>query len=47
MKLLAIETSTPGASVALVEDRATVSTASRFDLWLNVWPMPRSVVQSV
>ena len=31
MKLLAIETSTPGASVALVEDRATVSTASRFD----------------
>ncbi len=31
MKLLAIETSTPGASVALVEDRTTLAAASRID----------------
>lgn len=31
MKLLAIETSTPGSSVALVEDRATLAAASRID----------------
>lgn len=31
MKILAIETATPGASVALVEDRATLATASRID----------------
>ena len=31
MKLLAIETSTPGASVALVEDRSTRAAASRID----------------
>jgi tRNA threonylcarbamoyladenosine biosynthesis protein TsaB len=31
MKILAIETATPGASVALVEDRATLAAASRID----------------
>ena len=31
MKLLAIETATPGASVALVEDRTTLAAASRID----------------
>ena len=31
MKLLAIETSTPGASVALVEDATTLAAASRID----------------
>ncbi len=31
MKLLAIETSTPGASVALVEDKTTLAAASRID----------------
>ncbi len=31
MKLLAIETATPGASVSLVEDRATLAAASRID----------------
>ena len=31
MKLLGIETSTPGASVALVEDRTTLAAASRID----------------
>ena len=31
MKLLAIETSTPGASVALVEKRTTLAAASRID----------------
>lgn len=31
MKLLAIETSTPGSSVALVEDRSTLAAASRID----------------
>lgn len=31
MKLLAIETSTPGASVAVVEDRRTLAAASRID----------------
>ncbi len=31
MKLLAIETSTPGASVALVEDSTTLAAASRID----------------
>jgi tRNA threonylcarbamoyladenosine biosynthesis protein TsaB len=31
MKLLAIETSTPGASVALVEERTTLAAASRID----------------
>ena len=31
MKILAIETATPGASVALVEDRTTLAAASRID----------------
>jgi tRNA threonylcarbamoyl adenosine modification protein YeaZ len=31
MKLLAIETSTPGSSVAVVEDRRTLAAASRID----------------
>jgi tRNA threonylcarbamoyladenosine biosynthesis protein TsaB len=31
MKVLAIETATPGASVALVEERATLAAASRID----------------
>jgi tRNA threonylcarbamoyladenosine biosynthesis protein TsaB len=31
MKLLAIETSTPGSSVAVVEDRSTLAAASRID----------------
>lgn len=31
MKILAIETSTPGASVAVVEDRTTLAAASRVD----------------
>ena len=31
MRLLAIETSTPGASVALVEDATTLAAASRID----------------
>ncbi len=31
MRILAIETATPGASVALVEDRATLAAASRID----------------
>ncbi len=31
MKLLAIETSTPGSSVAVVEDRTTLAAASRID----------------
>lgn len=31
MKILAIETSTPGASVAVVEDRRTLAAASRID----------------
>ncbi len=31
MRILAIETSTPGASVALVEDRTTLAAASRID----------------
>jgi tRNA threonylcarbamoyladenosine biosynthesis protein TsaB len=31
LKLLAIETATPGASVALVEDRTTLAAASRID----------------
>ena len=31
MKLLAIETATPGSSVAVVEDRRTLAAASRID----------------
>lgn len=31
MKILALETATPGASVAVVEDRTTLAAASRFD----------------